>query len=251
MSTSKEIKVTNVHLLWLRWSRTVDPISHKAQSDVCLSPTVPQQCHHLFSAAWFLGYFSLYSNDNLWHSRKCRELERRQGNAINATMKSEIAAMRLWWRGGSAPVTVQKRGESLWKKLYLKRAAYSRQRKVWIIKYIMHMEVWCVAGAMTQNVLRKSPKIGEVTVLSVSFYPFLRVIWCSKKANSLKCLSHQMDIWQRVCVTHAIYGISETVFTLYLHYQGRKLEINNLIQEAAGIYESKPDSVALNCGNLL
>lgn len=59
-----------------------------------------------------------------------------------------------------------------------------------------------------------------------------------------------MDIWQSVCVTHAIYGISETVFTLYLHYQGRKLEINNLIQEAAGIYESKPDSMTLHFENI-
>lgn len=59
-----------------------------------------------------------------------------------------------------------------------------------------------------------------------------------------------MDIWQSVCVTHAIYGISETVLTLYLHYQGRKLEISNLIQEAAGIYDSKPDSMTLHFENI-
>lgn len=112
---------------------------------------------------------------------------------------------------------------------------------------IAHKSTWELKSFEKKKAQQKE----KVIVVSISFYPFNTVIWCSEKANSLKCLSHEMDIWQSMCVTHAIYGISETVFTLYLYYPGRKLEINNLIQEAAGMYESKPDSMALHCENIL
>lgn len=65
------------------------------------------------------------------------------------------------------------------------------------------------------HVRRYSPERERVKVLSSIFYYSVNtVIWCSKQENSSDCLSYEMDIWQSMCVTPAIYGIRETVITL-------------------------------------
>ena len=122
---------------------------------------------------------------------------------------------------------------------------------------ITKKEDFCVQQRTHENwdVWSCSPEREGVIVLSSIFYYSVNtVIWCSEseQENSLDCLSHEMDIWQSMCVTPAIYGIPETVITYISDYQeDRKPEINNLIHKAAGIWahKSTPDSTTRHCEN--